>query len=152
MLGAALGAELDDVSVSQELIVAAQGYDVRAGRVEADTVRGQRYHWQGRAGDRILIEIEALWTLGGDYPEHWARPRDGWTITIEGDPSSRTHFMPLASFERRDATIDEHVHAADIATAMQAVNTIPALCAAAAGLRATHELMPAYAGIGFRRT
>ena len=74
----------------------------------------------------------------------------GTRVSIEGDPSLRTHFMPLASFQRRDATIEEHVHASDIATAMQAVNTIPALCEAPAGIRGTFELMPAYAGIGFR--
>ncbi len=151
MLGVALGAELDDVRVEQELRVAASGYEVRAGRVEPDTVSGQRYLWQGLREGRPLIEIEALWTLGGPYPEEWAKPRDGWTVSIEGDPSLRTHFMPLASFERSDATIEEHVHASDIATAMQAVNSIRPLCEAAPGIRGTFQLAPAYAGIGFRR-
>ena len=150
MLGAALGAELDEVTISQDLRVAEQVHEVRAGRVEPGTVCGQRYRWSGQRAGTPLIEIDALWTLGGAYPEDWPKPRDGWTVSIEGDPSLRTHFMPLASFQRRDATIEEHVHASDIATAMQAVNTIPALCEAPAGIRGTFELMPAYAGIGFR--
>lgn len=151
LLAAALGAELDEVTVTQDLRLAEQMHEVRAGRVELDTVCAQRYRWSGTREGTPLIEIDALWTLGGVYPEDWPKPRDGWTVSIEGDPSSRTHFMPLASFQRSDATMAEHVHASDIATAMQAVNAIPALCEAPPGLRGPHELMPVVAGIGFRR-
>lgn len=152
MLGAALGADLEDVEVTQDLRVATEVHEVRAGRVEPGTVSGQRYRWSGVRAGTPLIEIDALWTLGGAYPTDWPRPRDGWTISIEGEPSSKTHFLSLASFERNDATIEEHVHSADIATAMQAVNTIPSLCEAPTGIRGTFELMPTYAGIGFRRS
>ncbi len=150
MLSEALGADLDEVRVEQELAVAPETRDVRAGRLEQGTVSGQRYRWSGRRGGESRIEIEALWTLGGFHPEHWPKPRDGWTMSIEGDPSLRAHFLSAASFVRRDVAIDEHVHAADVATAMQAVNAVPALCEAAPGLRAAHELRPVWAGIGFR--
>jgi hypothetical protein len=151
MLSDALGAGVDEVRVEQDLAVAPETKQVRAGLLEAGTVSGQRYQWRGLRDGKLLIEIDALWTLGGFYPEHWPKPKDGWTVSIEGDPSLRTHFMSLASFERRDVTIDDHVHAADIATAMQAVNSIPALCAAATGLRGSFELAQVRAGIGFRR-
>lgn len=151
MLGKALGADLETVEIEQELIEAATSYDVLAGRVEAGTVSGQRYQWRGVAGGRTVIQIDALWTLGGEYPQHWEKPREGWTVGVEGVPSFQTHFLPAASFERRGIPFEEHVHASDIATAMQAVNTIPALCAAPTGIRGTFELGPVYAGIGFRR-
>ena len=150
MLSDALGAGIDEVSTEQELVVAPESRDVRAGRLEAGTVSGQRYHWRGLRGGESLIEIEALWTLGGFYPEHWPKPADGWTVTIEGEPSLRTHFMSVASFRRSDATIDDHVHAADVATAMQAINSIPALCQAQPGMRGSFELAQVRAGIGFR--
>ncbi len=150
LLAEALGDAPVEVSVEQDLVVASTGYEVRAGRVEAGTVNGQRYRWRGRSGDRVVIEIDALWTLGGPHPESWPKPREGWTVTLEGDPSFQTHFVSLASFERRDATIEDHVHAADIATAMQAINAIPALCEAPTGLRAAHELGLVHAGIGLR--
>lgn len=151
MLARALGAELDDVTTEQELVTAGESYDVLAGRVEAGTVSGQRYAWRGWRDGGSILEIDALWTLGGPYPEAWPRPKEGWTVHVEGEPSLRTHFLSAASFERRDASMEEHVHASDIATAMQVVNTIPALCAAPVGIRGTFELMPAYAGIGLRR-
>ncbi len=150
MLARALGAELDEVTVDQDLKIATESYDVMAGRVEADTVNGQRYCWRGWRGGDTILEIDALWTLGGPYPEAWPKPREGWTIAIEGEPSLQAHFLSLASFERSDATMAEHVHAADVATAMQAVNTIPALCEAAPGIRGTFELRTAISGVGFR--
>ncbi len=37
-------------------------------------------------------------------------PQDGWTLTIEGEPSMRTHFLSLMSYER-DLPMAEHVRA-----------------------------------------
>ena len=120
------------------------------GSTQAGTVSGQRYRWLGLRDGESRIEIEALWTLGGFYPDDWPKPRDGWTVSIEGDPSFQTHFMSLASLGRREATIDDHVQAASVATAMQAVNSIPALCDAAPGWRSSAELGLVTSGIGFR--
>jgi len=149
MLSDVLGAGVDEVRIVQELSVAPESRDVRAGRLEAGTVSGQRYRWFGLRDGASRIEIEALWTLGGFYPEDWPKPRDGWTVSIEGDPSFRTHFMSLASLGRRQATIDDHVQAASVATAMQAVNSIPALCEAEPGWRSSLELGLPRTGIGF---
>jgi len=150
MLSDAFGAGVEEVRTSQELTVAPESRDVLAGRLEAGTVSGQRYRWEGLRGGESRIEIEALWTLGGFYPEEWPKPRDGWTISIEGDPSMKMHFLSMASFGRRTATIAEHVQSANIATAMHAVNAIPALCAAAPGWRSGAELGLVHSGIGFR--
>lgn len=152
MLSDVLGAGLQTVEVEQELTVAPEAKDVRAGRLEAGTVSGQRYRWLGRRDGETLIEIETLWTLGGFYPEEWPRPRDGWTVSIEGDPSFQTHFMSLASLGRREATLDDHIQAASVATAMQAVNAIPALCAAEPGWRTAVDLGLSPTGAGFGRS
>jgi hypothetical protein len=144
-----LRARIDRVTEEQELVTAVKSFEIRGGRIEAGTVSGQRYRWRGMAGDRALIEIEALWTVGPDYPEKWPRPRDGWTVQIEGEPSAQLHFISLASFARRDVPIDEHVHAADIATAMHAVNAVPAVCEAPPGIRSALDLPLTRAGIGF---
>jgi hypothetical protein len=133
LLGDALGAGLDEVATEVELVTAREDHDVFGITLEAGTVSGQRWHWRGRRRGETLVEIETLWTVGGEYPGHWPRPQDGWTLTIEGEPSMRTHFLSLMSYER-DLPIAEHVRAASIATAMQAVNAIPALCEAPPGI------------------
>ena len=148
LVAEALGAELDEITTDVELVTAREDHDVFGITLEAGTVSGQRWHWRGVRGGRTLVEIETLWTVGGEYPPDWPRPLDGWTLTLEGDPSFRTHFLGLASFER-DEPIVEHVRAASIATAMAAVNAIPAVVAAAPGVATMADLPLIRSGIGF---
>jgi hypothetical protein len=95
-----------------------------------------------------LVEIETLWTVGNEYPKHWPKPRHGWTLTIEGDPSMQAHFLSLASFER-EASMLEHVNSANVATGMQVLNAVPAVCAAAPGFATIADLPPVRSLIGF---
>jgi len=148
LLADALGAGIDEITTDVELTLAEHDHDVFGITLEAGTVAGQRWHWRGRRQGRTLVEIETLWTVGGEYPGHWPRPRDGWTLTIEGEPSMQAHFLALASFER-DLPVAEHVRAASIATAMQAVNAIPDLCRAPAGVRTMADLPLVRSGFGF---
>jgi len=107
--------------------------------LRAGTTAGLRWNWIGRRNGEPMIEIETLWTVGGEYPAHWPAPAHGWTLTIEGDPSMRTHFFCLASFARA-ATIEEHVRSANVATAMQVLNAVPAVCDAPPGFATTASL------------
>ena len=117
--------------------------------LKAGTTAGQRWTWTGRRNAEPLVEIEALWTVGGEYPEHWPKPEHGWTLTIEGDPSMRTHFFALASFTRA-ATMEEHVRSASVATAMQILNAVAAVCSAPQGFAtaATLPLIVSHTGFG----
>jgi hypothetical protein len=148
LLGRALGAGLDEITSSVELVTAETDHDIFGITLGAGTVSGQRWHWRGlRAGD-TLIEIETLWTVGGEYPTQWPTPLDGWTLTLEGEPSIQAHLLTLMSYER-PLPITEHVRAASVATAMQAINTIPALCAAPPGVQTMADLPLVRAGLGF---
>lgn len=148
LIGDALGAGLDEVTTEVELTLAEHDHDIFGTTLHAGTVAGQHWHWKGRRQGVTLVDIETLWTVGGEYPGHWPTPVDGWTLTIEGEPSMRTHFLSLASY-RRDLPIAEHVRAASIATAMQAVNAIPAVCAAPAGIATMADLPLIRSGRGF---
>src|SRR5689334_6643636 len=146
-----LNAGIDDVSVTLENVPATKDLQVFSHVVKEGTTAGQRWNFRGLRDGEALIEFETLWTVGGEYPDHWPRPLDGWTLTIEGDPSMQTHFFPLASFSR-EATIDEHVRAGLITVAMQVVNAIPAVCAAPAGFATMADLplIRCYTGFGNR--
>ncbi len=149
LLADALGAGIDDVTVSVDAVAAQQDHQIFDHVLKAGTTAGQRWNWVGRRAGEALIEIEALWTVGNEYPPHWPKPKDGWTLTIEGDPSMRAHFFSLASFSR-PASIDEHVRAASVATAMQVLNAVPAVCEAEPGFAtmATLSLIRSYTGFG----
>jgi hypothetical protein len=148
-LSDSLNGDIDDVSVNLETVPATKDLQIFDHVVEAGTTAGQRWSFRGQRNGETLIEFETLWTVGGEYPEHWPKPRDGWTLTIEGDPSMQTHFFPLASFTR-DASIEEHVRAGLITVAMQVVNAIPAVCAAPAGFATMADLplIRCYTGFG----
>ncbi len=131
-IGDALGAELDEVTATVEAVAAQQDHQIFDHLLRAGTTAGQRWNWTGLRSGQPLVEIETLWTVGGEYPGHWPTPQHGWTLTIEGDPSMRTHFFSLASFTRA-ASMEEHVRSASVATAMQVLNAVPALCEAPTG-------------------
>lgn len=139
LLGDALGADLDEVATELEIVPAEADGEFLGRTLEAGTVAGQRWRWSGRRAGHTVIQVETLWMLGQRQPEHWPSPQHGWTITIEGSPSLQAHVVTLASF-RRDVPLSEHVHAASVATAMQAVNAVPAVCAAPAGFVTMAEL------------
>jgi hypothetical protein len=144
----ALGADIDEITTDVELILAENDHDIFGTTLAAGSVAGQHWHWEGRRQGQTLVDIETLWTVGGEYPAHWPRPADGWTLTIEGEPSMRAHFLSLASYTK-DASIADHVRAASIATAMQAVNAIPAVCDAPAGIATMADLPLIRSGVGF---
>ncbi len=148
LLADALGAGIDEIVTDVDLVLAREDHDIFGTVLRAGTVAGQRWHWQGRRQGRTLVEIDALWTVGGEYPSHWPTPADGWTLTIEGDPSMRAHFLALGSWER-PLPMAEHVRAASIATAMQVVNAIPAVCRAAPGIATMADLPLIRSGVGF---
>ena len=148
LLGESLGAGLDEITSAVELVTAEEDHEIFGIPLRAGTVSGQRWLFQGRRVGRCLVEIETLWTVGGEYPAHWPTPLDGWTLTIEGEPSIRAHLLTLMSYEK-PLPLAEHVRAASVATAMQAVNAIPVLCEAPAGIRTMADLPLVRAGYGF---
>jgi len=132
LLGDALRLDLEDVTTELELVAASADREVCGRLLRAGTVAGQRWRWSGRRAGQTVVEVETLWTVGEPQPPHWPAPQHGWTVTIEGTPSMQAHLMTLASF-RRDVSLAEHVRSASVATAMQAVNAVPAVCAARPG-------------------
>jgi hypothetical protein len=150
-LADALSADIDEVTATVEAVAAEKDHQIFDRTLRAGTTAGQRWQWVGRRGGEPLVEIEALWTVGGEYPKHWPKPKDGWTLTIEGDPSMQTHFFSLASFTR-PATMQEHVRSASVATAMQALNAVPAVCEAPPGFATAASLPLIRSYAGFRKS
>ena len=139
LLADALNAGIDEVTAEVEAVAAERDHQIFDHLLRAGTTAGQRWRWSGRRNGETLVQIETLWTVGGEYPSHWPKPRDGWTLSIEGDPSMQTHFISLASFTR-PASMEEHVRAASVATGMQVLNAVPAVCAAPPGFATSADL------------
>ena len=138
LLADALNADIDEVTATVDAVAAREDHQIFDHLLRAGTTAGQRWTWSGRRDGETLVEIEALWTVGGEYPPHWPKPPHGWTLTIEGDPSMRTHFLVMAG--GADATMADHVRASNVATAMQILNAVPAVCAAEPGFATMADL------------
>lgn len=150
-LGDALGADLDEVTADVEAVAAQRDHDIFGHPLRAGTMAGQRWSWKGLRAGETRVEIETLWTVGNEYPGHWPTPRHGWTLTIEGDPSMQTHFVSLASITRA-AEMAEHVRSANVATAMQVLNAVPAVCEAGPGFATSASLPLIYNSEAFGRS
>ena len=67
LVGDALGADLDEVTAAVEAVPAEQDHQIFDHVLRAGTTAGQRWNWTGVRDGRTLIEIETLWTVGGEY-------------------------------------------------------------------------------------
>jgi hypothetical protein len=132
LLADGLGATIDDFVFDRQVAVAAEAFDVEAGRIEAGTVSAQRFSYSAVVDGRRALTVEHITRLGEDQAPDWPTGR-GWKVTVEGRPS-----MVLES------TIA--VHGEDendqgcLGTAMHAVHAIAPVCAAAPGVRTFLDL------------
>ncbi|MGH7290135.1 MAG: NAD(P)H-dependent amine dehydrogenase family protein [Myxococcota bacterium] len=132
LLADGLGATIDDLVYDRQVALAANAFDVKAGRIEAGTVSAQRFGLTAIVGGRPALTVEHITRLGDDQAPDWPTGR-GWKVTVEGRPS-----MVL---ESRIATHGEdETDQGCLGTAMHAVHAIAAVCAAAPGIRTFLDL------------
>ena len=141
-LGADLGLAVDEVRETREFVLAGRAYDIAAGPIAAGTVAGQRWRWSGVVEGRERVVQETYWftafDLGPGYPQQGELADDTlWRVTLEGEPSLRCTVEPRVSFADASARGD---NPSALATAMAAVNALPAVCAARSGLLGAADL------------
>jgi len=126
MIADGLGVALDEITDSTTRAYAEQDLTPAAGSVSAGTVAGQRWEWAGVKGDRKLIVHETVWRMHASVAPDW--PTGDHTVTIEGKPKIEIRF---------DATwISDGL----LATGMHAVNAIPYVRDASAGIKTFLDL------------
>jgi 2,4-diaminopentanoate dehydrogenase len=130
-LADALGIALDDVELDWETVLAEQDLDTALGTIAAGTVAGHRWQLAGVVAGRKVIAVQYFATVTSTpWPEHWPRPTQpggGMTIRVEGRPN-----MTLGvAFSAAEG---DPTNPGVAATAMAAVNAIPAVVAAGPGL------------------
>ena len=126
MIADGLGVKLDTIIEQTKRELATEDLETAAGVVRKGTVAGQRWEWAGVVDGRKLIVHETVWrmheTVGADWPQ------GQHSVTIEGEPRMHVNF---------DAQwISDGLQG----TAMHAVNAIPYVCDAPAGIRTLLDL------------
>ena len=135
-----IGAELDSKEVVVEQAAATKDIDLGWSCFPKGTVAGQRRTYRGFANGRCLVELALCWTMSADSLDpQWNDP-EGFRIEIEGEP--RVEATIRYGSPRTDGLSQEPdvMSLLMVGTAMAALNAIPYVCAAQAGVVLASEL------------
>jgi hypothetical protein len=133
MVADALGVELERVVCEAEYAATPTDLDLGSWRIAAGCVAGVAASWQGRVGDRTVVELNVRWKKAAVLEPDW-KIQDGWIIEVQGRPTVRTtvQFLPPPDFQARG--LADFMVLGHVMTAMPAINAIPAVVAAPPGI------------------
>ena len=133
MVADALGIELDDIVCEAEYAKTNEDLDLGSWQIAAGCVAGLAASWQGRIGDRTVVELNVRWKKAFVLEPDW-QIEDGWVIEVQGRPTvtTKVQFLPPPDFEAQ--SMADFMVLGHIMTAMPAINAIPAVVAAPPGI------------------
>lgn len=126
MIADGLKLVLDRIDQTTEIVLTNQSFDIAAGHVETGTVGAQRWKWSGIVDGITRIEHETVWRIHRDLAPEW--PQTENIVRIHGEPAMKIDFG--------QGWISDGL----LATAMHAVNAVPAVCDASPGVRTRLDL------------
>jgi 2,4-diaminopentanoate dehydrogenase len=133
VLAQALGLQIREVSGFRDVVTTPRALTVAAGEIPAGTVGAMRFGVVADCTD-VTLEVEHLTRMADDLAPDWPT-EDGYEITYEAEPNMRCHLVIGAAGE-------DHAEQGCLATAMHAVNAIPAVIAVAPGLYDLSSITP----------
>jgi len=134
MVADALGVDLDEIVCVSEHAAATTDIEMASWTIPAGHVAGVRASWQGRVGDRAIVELNVCWKKAPGLDPDWEITKDGHSIEVHGLPTVNVElgFLPPPDFEAE--TIEEFMVIGHVLTALPALNAIPSVVAAAPGI------------------
>ncbi|SNR85614.1 hypothetical protein SAMN06265360_1248 [Haloechinothrix alba] len=135
-LAAGLGIEVDTITEWYEREPAPEAFDVAAGHIPHGGTAAVRFEVTGRVDGRPAIVVEHVTRLREDLRPDWPQPAQAggsYRVDIAGEPSYTVDICPTSHH-------GDHNHAAIVAAAGRIVNSVPAVVAAAPGIRTTMDL------------
>lgn len=133
VLAQALGLQIRSVEGFREVVTTPRALTVAAGEIPAGTVGAMRFGVEVDCGP-TAIAVEHLTRMADDLAPDW--PTDiGYEVTFRGKPNMTLHLV-IGSHE------EDHAEQGCLATAMHAVNAIPAVIAADPGLYDVSTISP----------
>lgn len=149
MMADALRVEVDEVVCESDYAVATERLELGYMTIEEGCVAGIEASWQGRKQGRTLIDLKVRWRKGQALEPDWPLEH-GYLVEIEGQPcvKTRLEIRPPKNFQAR--SFEDYMQLGMIITSLPAINSIPAVCDAAPGIR-TYAELPLVTGAGFLR-
>jgi hypothetical protein len=135
-LAAGLGIELDGVAEEYIREPAPEDFDIAAGHISKGSAAALRFEVRGMRDGQAAVVLEHVTRLREDLCPDWpqpAQPGGSYRVEVTGEPS---YAMDVCLSSRKG----DHNHAGLVATAARVVNAIPAVVAAAPGIRTALDL------------
>jgi 2,4-diaminopentanoate dehydrogenase len=132
-----LGVPVERFTTEFDVAVATRDLVVRSGEIAKGTVAGMRHQWQTWSYGRPVIIFQSFWKMADDTEPEWGYDNAKYTLIVEGEPSLKLNLEPTKPGPGGDIGYWGRVW-----TAMSVVNAIPAVCAAAPGIRTHFDLPP----------
>jgi len=147
LLAELLGVTLDEMRCTTEFAHATRDLALEGRPIAAGHVAGLKVRWQGIVRGRPVLELRQVWVMGPHLEPRWP-VEHGWLVEIDGEPKVQTRLTILPHQPDLAKLTIEDLHGLGmIITALPAVNAIPAVCAAAPGIR-TYADLPVVTGRG----
>jgi hypothetical protein len=139
LLADALGVELDEIVCEAEYAATTEDVVMDSWTIPAGCVAGVAASWQGRIGDRTVIDVNVRWKKGQTLDREWPI-EEGHVIQVDGLPTvrSRLEYLPPPDFQA--TTFADFMVLGMVMTAMPAVNAIPLVVAAPPGIVTYNDL------------
>ena len=101
MVADALGVELDEIVCESEFAKTTEDVEMASWTIPAGCVAGVAASWQGRVGDRTVVDLNVRWKKGSTLEPDWVIEKDGWVITVDGLPTvtATLDFLPPPDFQ-----------------------------------------------------
>jgi hypothetical protein len=129
----ALNIELDEIVCEAEYAQTTEDVVMDSWTIAKGCVAGVAASWQGKVGDRTVVELNVRWKKGATLDPDWVI-EEGHVITVDGLPTVRVRleYLPPPDFEA--TTFADFMVLGMIMTAMPAINAIPLVVAAPPGI------------------
>lgn len=124
---------LERIESHGETALARRTTRITAGTVPAGTIAAMRTVVSGMRGGKVLTSLTATWYCTSDIEADWELRPDGWHIDVEGDAPFELDLRFTTPAERKAAVTPGY-------TAHRAVNAVPMVCEAPAGIRTVLDL------------
>lgn len=137
MLAAALDIPVDRVETSLAVATADEDLTVKSGFIPQGTVAGMHHQWQVISNGVPRIVFQSFWRMGENITPSYDYGTNKYIVEFEGDEPTKITLEPTNPDVNGDIGFTGRVW-----TAMSAVNMIPTVVAAPAGIRTHLDLPP----------
>ena len=147
MMAESLRVELEDVRFEAEFAAAEQDVDLGFMTIHAGHVGGVAGRWHGIVDGRVMFDVGYRWIMGGPVTRPWPIEH-AYLLEVRGMPTLklRMEIHPPKDFKARSPA--DYMQLGMVITGLPVVNAIPAVCAAAPGIR-TYADLPFVTAAGF---